>query len=507
MKKIAYLFLILVAFASCKKFLDVNVTPNNPTAVPPATILPTTTIGLAFANSNDLCRATSALVQHIAGVANQTAAYDIYNLDGSFDNQWNGEIYGVTLSDLQILIDQYSATSPAYSGIAKLEMAYVFSMATDIWGEVPYSQAAQGLKFPTPRFDKQEDIYQGNTALGITSLFDLVKSGLADLAKTSNVFSPGADDIVYKGDLTKWTRMGNTLLLKFAIQISNKNPALATSTIASVIAGNNYINTNALDFEVPFSATVGNQNPIYNFNNVNRTGDQMLSARLLTLERSLNDTIRLSKFFTKPLLPGGATGTPTFVAFDNGANSAVPALSITVGSTVYFLRSKYGTYPTGAAEPLTTVTPGGQAPIRILTNAQVQFILAESALILGTTGVANTYYQAGITASMQKVGMTPAEITNYFATNPTVVTLSGTVEQQRQQIITQKYISWIGNGIEAYDDYRRTGYPVLTLVNNAAGDNPNVIPTRLPYVVTELSSNPNAPNPRPKTDVKLWFAK
>jgi len=481
MKKVSFLVLIIISFASCKKFLDVNTTPNNPTAVPPNTILPTTTIGMGFANSNDLDRATSALAQHIAGVGNQTAAYDIYNLDGSFDNQWNGEIYGVDLSDLQILIDQYSETSPAYSGIAKLEMAYLFSIATDIWGEVPYSQAAQGLKFTNPRFDKQEDIYQGNSALGITSLFDLVKSGLADLAKTSNVFIPGSDDIVYKGDLTKWARMGNTLLLKFAIQVSNKNPALATSTIASVITGNNYINSNALDFEVPFAASVGNQNALYTFNNLNRTGDQMLSTRLLNLEKSLNDTVRLAKFFTKP--------NGVFTSFDNGATGAAPALAT---------RSKYNTYLTGTS---------GEAPIRLLTYAQVKFILAESALILGTTGVANTLYQEGITASMQKIGMTAAEISNYFTTNPTVVTLSGTTEQQRAQIITQKYIAWIGNGIEAYNDYRRTGYPPLTLVNNAQGDNPNVIPTRLPYTITELSSNPNAPNPRPKTDVKLWFAK
>ena len=317
MKKISCLFLLFITFASCKKYLDVNTTPNNPTAVPPSTILPTTTIGLGFANSNDLNRATSALVQHIAGVANQTAAYDVYNLDGSFDNQWNGEIYGTTISNLQILIDQYAATSPAYSGIAKLEMAYVYSLATDLWGEVPYSQAGRGLIFTTPRFDKQEDIYQGNATLGITSLFDLVKSGLADLAKTPNLFVPGNDDLVYKGDLTKWTRMGNTLLLKFAIQISNKNPALATSTIASVITGNNYINSNALDFEVPFGATVGNQNPIYTFNNVNRTGDQMLSTRLLNLSKSINDTVRLAKFFTKP--------NGVFSSFDNGATSAPPA--------------------------------------------------------------------------------------------------------------------------------------------------------------------------------------
>ncbi len=471
-----------VLFTSCKKFLDVNKTPNNPSTVPPSTILPNTTIALGFANGNDLNRATSALVQHIAGVANQTAAYDVYVLDGSFDNQWNFELYNGAINNLQILIDQYAATSPAYSGVAKLEMAYAFSMATDLWGDIPYSQAGQGLKFESPRFDKVQDIYQGNTAAGITGLFDLVKSGLADLDKTRLLKRSANDDIVYAGDLAKWKRMGNSLLLKFAIQLTNINPALAKSTIEGVITGNNFINSNSLDFEVPFGSTVGNQNPIYSFNYVNRTGDQMLSARLLTLSRSLNDTVRLAKFFTKP--------NGVFTAFDNGSTATVPALAT---------RSQYNSYLAG------TSTTG--APIRLLTFFQANFILAEAALVLGTPGDANTYYQAGITASMQKVGMTPAEITAYFTANPTVVTLTGTNAQKLQQIITQKYMAWIGNGIEAFNDYRRTGYPILTLVNNASGDNPNVIPTRLPYTPAELSRNPNAPNPRPKTDVKLWWAK
>src|SRR4029079_10009133 len=153
MKRISWPLLFLITLVSCKKYLDVNTTPNNPVAVPPSVILPTTTIGMAFANANDLDRATSALVQHIAGVANQTAAYDVYNLDGAFDNQWNFEIYNGAINNLQILIDANSASSPAYSGIAKLEMAYAFSMATDLWGDVPYSQAGQGLKFETPAFD------------------------------------------------------------------------------------------------------------------------------------------------------------------------------------------------------------------------------------------------------------------------------------------------------------------------------------------------------------------
>jgi len=477
---IYFLLPAVLLLGSCKKYLNVNTSPNNPQTVPSTVLLPTTTIGIAFANSNDLDRATSAIMQHIAGVANQTQGYDVYNFSGAFDNQWNGEIYGGSINNCQTLINLDSSTSPAYSGIAKLEMAYAYSLATDIWGDVPYSQAGQPSTYLYPRFDKVQDIYQGNASLGIRSLFDLVASGMADLDKTS-FFKPKTDDIVYGGDLTKWKRMGNSLLLKFAIMLTNTNPTLAKSVISSVLSGNNFINDNSLDFEVPFGSGTGNQNPIYNFNYVNRTGDQMLSLRLLNLMNGLNDTLRLAKFFTKP---NGA-----FVGFDNGSNVVAPAVAG---------RSQYGTYLIGVT---------GNAPIRLLTNFQANFILAEAALILGTPGDPNAYYQAGIKASMTKVGMSSSDISTYFAANPTVVTLTGSTQDMLKQIITQKYIAWIGNGIEVFDDYRRTGYPVLALPNNPGGDDPTVIPTRLPYTNTELSTNPNAPNPRPLVDVKLWWAK
>lgn len=511
MKKLA-IFLITIGcvLGSCKKgFLNINDNPNSPTAVPPSAILPNILIGTAFTNANDLNRAASVLVQHTAGVANQVQQYDIFNLDNNFDNQWSFEIYDGVLINAQILIDQYSQTSPAYSGIAKLIKAYEFSLTTNVWGDVPYSQAVQGVSpYPSPRFDKQEDIYQGNSTLGITSLIDLVKDGVTDLGKPSVLVPTTTADLVYKGDLTKWKRMANSLLLKFAIQMSNTNPALAKSTIEYVLANSaGYINSNTLDFEVPFGSSVGNRNPIYDFNNNLRTGDMMLSSRLLALSRSLNDTVRLAKFFTKPNIPA-VTGPAVFNSFNNGSTAAAPTLSSTVSGVTYIQRSKYNKYLTGSAEPLTTTSAGGDAPIRLLTNFQANFILAEAVLTLGVTApsTADAYYKAGITASMQKVGMTAAEITQYFTDNPGVVTLSGTTQQQLQQIITQKYIAWIGNGIEAYDDYRRTGYPVLALPLNSAGDNPNVIPTRLPYTPNELARNPNAPNPRPKTDVKVWFA-
>jgi hypothetical protein len=481
MKKV-FLYTLLfgsLSVMSCKKYLDVNTDPNNPTDVPPKLLLPTTTVGLAWTAGNQLGRAASLLVQHNSGLAGNPGAFDTYELEGQFDNQWNFEIYNGCVNNLRIIISKTQTTSPAYSGIAKLQLAYAFSIATDAWGDVPYSQAGFGLEFPQPRFDSQRDIYLGAT--GIQSLFNLVREGLADLDKPSPLL-PGADDLAYGGGtagVAKWKRMGNTLLLKLAMQVSNVAPDTAKNVIAGVIAGNNYINDNSLDFQVAFQTSVLNQNPIYAFDIVNRPDEEMMSSRFLTLMRTLNDTVRLAKMYTKP--------NGVFVGYDNGNNVAPP---------VRANRSRVGTYLTGTS---------GEAPIRMITNFQRAFILAESALLFGTAGDADALFKEGIRASMKKVGMTDAEVNTYFADNPTVVTLSGTTADKRKQIITQKYIAWVGTGMEAWNDYRRTGYPVLALSQNAKGDDPNTIPKRIPYNSDEAARNPNQPNPRPLTNVKVWW--
>jgi len=476
MKK-AFIYIILAGAAfSCKKYIDVNKSPNDPTDVPPKLLLTTTTIAGAWVNSNELGRAASVLVQYNMGVNGNPRSYDHFEMEGFMDNQWNQEIYSGNINNLRLLIAKTQETSPAYSGIAKLQMAYTFSIATDLFGDVPYSQAGFGIQFSQPRFDKQEEIYLGGN--GIQSLFDLVKEGLADLNKTS-LLKPGTDDIVYGGDLSKWKRMGNTLLLKFAMQISGVKPDVAKSVINDVLAGNNYINDNALDYQVSFLQTSTNANAYYLYDILNRPDEEMLSSRLVTLAKSLNDTIRLSKMYTK--------NAGNFVGFDNGSNLTAPASAT---------RSRYTTYVIGTK---------GDGPIKMLTNFQRAFILAEAAITLGTPGDANALYQEGIRASMKKCGMTDAEIDNYFATNPTVVTLSGTNANKVKQIITQKYMAWVGNAIEAYNDYRRTGYPVLALPQNTAGDDPNTIPKRYPYQINEGQRNPNQPNPRIRTNVKVWW--
>ena len=224
---------------------------------------------------------------------------------------------------------------------------------------------------------------------------------------------------------------------------------------------------------------------------------------------------RIASFFTAtptPVLPVPATPTSpavvgvnttgvvtpfgTFTGYDNGGTAAVP---------VRANRSRYGSYVVGVS---------GEAPVRLVTNFQRAFILAEAVLTLPGVAVtgetAQSLYQAGIRASMSKAGISTTDIALYFTNNPKIVTLDASrdVEYQRNQIVAQKWIAWAGNGYEAYNDYRRTGYPKLALVTNPSSESPTAIPVRLFYPNSEISANTNnIPTPQPNSNEAVWWAK
>jgi hypothetical protein len=483
-KSIATLITLLVV-SGCHDFLDVNDTPNNPLTVTPAALLPTALAGTAFANANDLNRFASVTMDYLAGANNQPIVWDVYTTTGAdFNNQWSNEIYFGALINYQKMIEAADRVqSKSYAGIGKIMKAYTFSIATDVWGDVPYSQALLGLDNTQPRLDSQEDIYKGNSALGITSLFDMVREGLADLEVTS-VVNPGTDDIVYGGTLANWKRAGNTLLLKFALQISDREPALAASVINEVIAKNLFIETNAQNLGVKFGAATGSQSPIYSYTYVSAFRDDLImSTRYVNRLQALNDP-RLPLFVTAP--------TGSYVTMDNGFAGTRPTPSTNW--------SRWSQVITGA---------NGVGPVRLITNAQRAFILAEAGLrIPGVTlpggKTPNDYYQEGITASMTDAGMTAAQITAYFIANPTIASLNGTPANQLSQIITQKYIALTGNSLEAWNDWRRTGYPVFASEHQNAVGIDGTRPLRAVYINNEISRNPNFPT-NIFQNVRVWW--
>ncbi|RYY14483.1 MAG: SusD/RagB family nutrient-binding outer membrane lipoprotein, partial [Cytophagaceae bacterium] len=115
------------------------------------------------------------------------------------------------------------------------------------------------------------------------------------------------------------------------------------------------------------------------------------------------------------------------------------------------------------------------------------FILAEMAIRLKTPGLPDSLYREGIRRSMEETGLSSADIATYLRTNPTITHLRGSDANKIHQIITQKWIAWVGNGYEAWNDYRRTGYPALQPALNVVFT--PTIPQRLLYPPSEVAAN------------------
>jgi len=485
--KLIYKTLILLPFVflmGCDDYLDVNESPNSPEKVPVSLLLPSGLVGSAFSNANELNRFGSTVMDYLYGAAGSPAAWDIYNTDGAnFGNQWRFEIYGGALTIYESIINSPDAeNAKSYVGIAKIMKAYTFAIATDTWGDVPYSQALKGSAFPQPRIDTQESIYKGDTGLGIQSIFDLIREGISNLGETSSINPTAASDVVYGGVIANWKKAGYTLMLKLALQISDKEPTLAASIINEVLAADDYIKTNAQNLSVNFGGSVGSQSPIYTYNNVSLfQNDIMASTGYVNLLTSLNDP-RLNLFITKP--------TGSFVTYENGFTGTLAPVAN---------RSKWSSVVTGAS---------GVGPVKLITNAQRAFILAEAALAVpGVTlpagQTSQTLFEEGIRASMALSGVSATDITTYFTNNPSVVTLAGTTEEQIKQIIVQKYIAGTGNGLEAWNDYRRTGYPDFPEHLNAVGID-GKRPKRAQYINEEVQRNPSF-TPVVAPNINVWW--
>ncbi len=479
--KIFYKALFLLPFVflvGCESFLDVNQTPNNPLSVPPSVLLPTALAGAAFANGNELNRFASTIMDYNYGAAGSPSGWDIYNTTGGdFGNQWRFEIYGGTIVNCnQLIIAADKVGAKSYSGIAKIVKAYTFALATDTWGDVPYSQAGQGELYTQPVLDKQEDIYKGNAALGIQSLFDLVREGIADLA-LSSTSNPSTDDIVYGGLKANWIKAGYTLMLKMALQISDREPALATAIFNEVLTVNNFIANNSQNLGIKFGSSVGSQSPIYTWTYVSLfQNDMTVSTGFVNLLQGLADP-RLDLLVAKP--------SGSFVTYQNGFTGTLAPVAN---------RSKWTQTVTGT---------NGAGPIRLLTNAQRAFILAEAKLILPGVNIsqsAQTLFQEGISASMTELGVPASSVNTYIASKGI---LTGSITQQISQIITQKYIASTGNGLEAWNDFRRTGYPAFPEHLNAIGID-GKRPVRCVYINEEIQRNPNF-TPILQSNVKVWW--
>ncbi|MHA6247521.1 SusD/RagB family nutrient-binding outer membrane lipoprotein [Pontibacter sp. CAU 1760] len=445
------------AVACTEDFEQMNISPNQPTAVNASVLLPAgieSSVDRYWGHRNRFERLNldggMLWVQYLARNIYSDEG-DNYNMSPAYYvNNWKG-FYNDALLNFQRIIIQ-SAPEGArpntnYEGVGLVMRSWVFSLLTDMYGPIPYSEALKGTAAApiyTPRYDSQEAVYAGL---------------LADLKLANEKLVVGgpkvSGDILFGGDILRWKKFANSLRLKLANRQAARKPGESRAIMQEILSdpatypvfGSN------TDYAVLKHSSVRPSNNEWHEVMIQggRT-DWNLSKTLVDKLKAYNDP-RLAVY--------GEAVNGEFVGVPNGLPDAI--------ATTYLASSaKLGTYFTQA----TTPSP-------IMTYSELLFTLAEAAVDGDIAGDAQAYYEQGIAASFGQYGL--AMPAGYLAAAGPAT---------KENILTQKWIALFGQGIEAWTEYRRTGYPVLPAPDaRALFMNDGVLPTRLQYPSTEYSLN------------------
>lgn len=374
----------------------------------------------------------------------------------------------VNLNDLIRLADEKE--NPNYKGVALVLRSWVFSLLTDVYGDIPYSQSADIDHYLTPAYDSQKDVYEGL---------------LKDLKQAAQLLDPDgkpiAGDIVYNNKIAPWKKFANSLRLRIALRIADREPEVSQQVLADIAGeGGSFISSNDENAQLVYISSP-NQNPVSNL--FDTRDDYRISKTIVDKLFALDDP-RLPVFAarTKDATPQGFVGIP------NG-------LLVGDASSLGFSKtSKPGSYFTAP-----------QAPAVIISYAEVLFDRAEAAARGFTNEDAEQLYLDAIKASFDEYGVSQENYGTYIA-QPSV---KYDAADFRKSIGGQKWIALFGQGLEAFAEWRRLDYPVLQPA--VAGVLNGAIPQRFIYPGTEQSLNKNnyqAAVTRQGADVlttKLWF--
>jgi hypothetical protein len=263
---------------SCDKYFgDSNTNPNSPNVVPVSVLLPTTELALSYVYWGDGSRFLGLFSQHLTGVSRQFVAYNNYTIVGnSTDNMWISLIYPKVLNNLKELRAIADPTTEfTYLGIADAIEAYTLLFTTDCFGDIPYSQALQGLDVPQPTFDTQEQIF--------ASINDLLASARTEFAKGTSSKKPGADDLVYGGSVAKWSGFVNAIQARVNLRLAKKQgnyQSVLTALAAGGIAPGD-------DARLAYGAGSTANGPWYQYNE--QRNDIAIGTRYKEILTSLND--------------------------------------------------------------------------------------------------------------------------------------------------------------------------------------------------------------------------
>lgn len=451
---------ILLVVASCTgDFEEMNSNPNKPTIVSPQYLLPQalqTSMDNYWGNKTRNERLNFDHAMSWVGYLTRNIYEnegDNYNVQPSV-NIKNWEVF---YTDGLINFDRIQSISKAdgpipnavYEGIGLGMKAWIFSILTDVWGAIPYEEALSGTKSTpvySPAYNSQQEVYSG-------IIEDLKVANEKINASVTSI--PG--DIFFSGKALMWKKFFNSTRFKLLNRQAHKVPGSAAEMQAMLDDPATYpmMESNA-DIAKFTYGVFPTQNPWHDILIQQGRTDWNISSTLVDKLKDLNDT-RLEVYAIPGILaegeikghPNGLPGNiaTTFLGYSATVNPAVFAM------------------PT--------------SPAIVMSYAELLLVKAEAAFDGDITGDAQAFFEAGIEASFAQYGL---DVPAGYINNLGPVT--------KENIMTQKWIALFGQGIEAWTELRRTGFPVMPEHDpQALFLNDGVLPTRLVYPSSEYSLN------------------
>ncbi len=487
MTNIKYFLLLILGTAifatSCSDFEEINMNVNEPEDAPLNVILPAAQEHLwGNYGSNNSARMTfnvyaNTFTQHFAGNHATGVDYDQYFMNTGDEEFFFTRLYSKAFIDAKQIIDKAAEEkSPHYSGIAKIIQAVGLGYLTDIYGDIPWSEALQGKDFPYPSYDSQESIY--------TEIQRLLSDAANDLSAGESLSSPGSDDLVFGGDLSKWIGAAHMLSARYYNHLSKVDASGSASNALSALddayaAG---FSSTASDMHYGFDGSAIHRNPWHRLWENNLI---IASENFMNLLLNSSDP-RLEAYWDNVAFGGTAVGyTGKCQGFGASNTSYSPC-----GPNGYFGKS--------------------DSPLLVATYFEAKFIEAEAAMRAGDAARAAAALNEAITANINKVvsdpdGLARAEAYLDANANETASSIS------MAKIMTHKYIAMFAQGIEGWTDVRRHDYAYPDYLEIPKESCTTPVATefirRILYPQSELNNNPDKVPTGVGIFDRLWWDK
>lgn len=497
---------MLVTVGCRKNFDKINTDPStyNPDNFDPNFVFTSAQLGYAGSSdfSYDTWRANliycSTMMQGLSSVIGYWAG-DKYILNATYTAAyWGFNTGSITTGNgaypeqVRPIVDVVHSTEGKVKyknlhQVARIMKALIFERITDLYGDVPYSQAGVGFYEATyfPKYDKQQDIY-----------IDLLK----EVSEATAALDPSSGDKItgdayYNGDIGKWQRFGNTLLVRLAMRLSKIDPATAQTYVQKAIGKtmkSNDDNAFLLGDISGGRTTINRNSQILAGDGGNENYYTRWSNTFINKLKSVNDprlgAVAVTNLYTDDVTKAQNPNANNNPAVQKGMPNGKD-LSTTTGLGIS-LDPSFTAFTDYSSPSASLIKKNG--PQFVLTYAESELLLADAAQRFGIAGSASQHYHDGVVAAITYLGQydqaaaisnTIAE--NFVTANPYNVTNGLEMINNQYWLLTCTKLDFY----EAWANWRRTGFPVLTPVVYPGNSTNGTIPRRFPYPVTEAGTN------------------